>query len=317
MTPSRLLKILGATTALLLLLWLGYLYTQVPHRKAPYAKAATRLDLIHLQRGAARVDLKWAGLHRFGGLEQEKSETAWTLAAPDGRSYRADPEKIKSLLEALKDLQLDQEISDRPDRAADFEITADSGLRVALQSGGRTIADGIFGKQAPDFSHIYFKFPDSPIVYLAGGVILGELGGVDLNDWRDHGLVAFGDTQIDGIVIENAGDKIDLERSSSTWSMNGRPIDPSPVYGLVGSLAHLKADDFVNPASTPTVAFEQLKSATITVKAAGQTRVLRLGKEDKPSRRFPVAVDPQSLVWLSEYKVQSLLPKPSVFQPKK
>ena len=52
------------------------------------------------------------------------------------------------------------------------------------------LAGGIFGKQAPDFTnHIYFRYPDKPTIYLAHGMVRGELGESDL----DYELAQSGD----------------------------------------------------------------------------------------------------------------------------
>ena len=50
-------------------------------------------------------------------------------------------------------------------------------------SHGRALAEGIMGKQAPDFAHSYFRFPHQPNVYLAHGVLPGDLGKAEPHYW--------------------------------------------------------------------------------------------------------------------------------------
>ena len=87
----------------------------------------------------------------------------------------------------LKNVQLEDVISERADRAADFQVDAAGGLRVTVRDhAGALLADGVFGKQAMDATHIYFRFPDQPKVYLARGFYRGDLGGADFSGWRTH-----------------------------------------------------------------------------------------------------------------------------------
>ena len=69
-------------------------------------------------------------------------------------------------------------------QASLFEVTDSSGTRAMLVgSNGKPIADGIFGKQAPDFNHIYCRYADNPTVYLASGLYRGELMPGNPSDW--------------------------------------------------------------------------------------------------------------------------------------
>ncbi len=107
------------------------------------------------------------------------------MLSGSGTPYLAEESQVKSLISGLKDVQIEDEISDRADRASDYEVNAESGTRVDfLDAKGTKLAEGIFGKQAPDYSHIYFRYPDKPNVYLARGLFRGELGQPDPDSWR-------------------------------------------------------------------------------------------------------------------------------------
>jgi hypothetical protein len=60
-----------------------------------------------------------------------------------------------------------------------------SGTRITLKDAkGGILAEGIFGKLAPDAMHIYLRYPDKPNVYLARGIFPEELGKADPDAWR-------------------------------------------------------------------------------------------------------------------------------------
>lgn len=286
---------------ILVLVWLVYLYVQVPHRQAPFKQASTKTVSVTLQRGKAKVTL-----HR-------KSDKEWTV---DAGGYPADMDHVKALLSGLEDTQIEDKISERADRAADFEVNPETGTRVtALDAQGHVVGEGIFGKQAPDFSHVYFRYVDRPDVYLARGLIRGELGDASLAYWRSRAMVAIPEAEVQSITIQGKGFTTTLTRSTtSTWLMNGTIIDPNPVYTLVGALAHLQADDFVDLASSPSLTPASLTMAHITIKGSHDTAELSLGPEDKASRRYPVSTGASAgTAWVSEAKINAILLKPSSF----
>src|ERR1051325_9919840 len=137
------LKKLGVITVVLLALWIFYMYRQVPHHAFPFEKAADKAQTVVLEKGPKKVSLHPQG-------------SAWKVSGADGVLYAAEENQPKTLVNSLKEVQVEDEISDRPDRAADYDVDAANGTRVTLlDAKGAKLAEGLFGKQAPDFIHIY------------------------------------------------------------------------------------------------------------------------------------------------------------------
>jgi len=301
------LKKLSSTAAILLLAWVVYLYRLVPHEKAPFTKAVDQVEQITLSQ-ADRV------------LTLRRESGQWKVGLAGAPSYAADAELVRPLLSSLKGLQVEEEITDRADRAADYDITAETGIQVRLLDARQSnLAEGIFGKQAPDISHIYFRYVDKPNVYLARGMIRGDLGRVELNFWRSRQLIDIPETKIQNIVIEGKGFKTELVRvSTDVWTLNGKSIDLVPVNSLVGTLAHLRVDDFIDPAADPKLTYDSLTYARVGIKGEGASAELRLGALDAKSKRYPISVGKdQGLAWLSEFSTKAILKKPSDFKTKK
>ena len=310
MPNSRLIKSLLALSLILIGLALFLFYRQIPHHQYPYAKAVDPATGICLLEGKVGVQLNKVGVawtvHSVIAPEVNAGESAGSLPAEEDR--------VKNLLTELKDVQVEDVISDRPDRQAEFEINTDSGMRVVLLTRSSTLADGIFGKQAPDFIHIYFRFPDKPSVYLARGIIRGDFGRPLVNDWRSHDLIRVPEAQVQSISIEGKGFKTSLARSSDTWTLNGEKIDPGSVYGLVGTLAHLRASDFVDPTSPMT--YDGLNFARIQVNSDHGSVDLHIGVLDPATHRYPVATSQYNgVAWITEAQGKIILKKPADFKP--
>ncbi len=161
---SALLKKLSAVAGILVLLWIVYIYRQVPHSQTPFAKVDTQTQSIILDQGSKKVELAKRG-------------NIWKVVGGSESVFDADENQIKTFLSSLSDVTIEVEISNRADRQADYEVNAESGTRVHLLGDkGTALGEGIFGKQAPDYAHIYFRYPDKASVYLARGLIRRGFG---------------------------------------------------------------------------------------------------------------------------------------------
>ncbi len=299
MLTTRHLSWLLAFTILLTALIVAHLYFQVPHRKMPYAKAIDQASRITLTQGGA-------------GIELQRNGKDWTVQASSSPAYPVDADRLRTLLSGLPELQLEDIIADRADRAPDFEVDAASGTRVTLYgSNHAALADGIVGKQAPDFNHIYFRFPDQSNVYLARGLIRGELGGAALPEWRSKDIVTTAEPDFRRIQIQKGGTPFTLERSSNTWMLEGRTINPAPVYTLTGALAHLKADSFIPDKEASTIKFS---AGRIEFSTDKDTDTLSFSAPDATTHRIAVRLENTHQTYsVSEPKVLALFPKKSTF----
>jgi hypothetical protein len=300
------LKKLGVVATILLLAWVIYVFRQVPHEKTPFAKATDKTEEIILSQGNRAITLR-------------KDSGQWKVGQEGTPFYASDAEMIKPLLSSLGTLRIEDEITDRADRQADYDVTVDTGIRVRLLDAKQTnLAEGIFGKQAPDFAHIYFRYTDKPNVYLARGLIRGDLGRIEPNYWRSRQLIDMPEAKVEGILIETKSFKTDLVRTGTdTWTMNGEPAEVGYVNAQIGTLSHSHLDEFIDPSLYPNLTFEGLTYAHVLVKGTDTSIDLRIGAQDPKTKRYPASIGKeQGLVWLSEGTISSLLKKASDLKTK-
>lgn len=305
MFSPRSLKILASLVLVLVVLFIGYLYKQVPQRTKPYEAALKETTVITVSEKEATIRL-------------EKKEDQWRVGLPNQKLFAVDDARLQTILTALKNLQLEDVLSERPEAAGEFDVSPSSGMRVTLlNASNKTLADGIIGKQSPDYSHIYFRFPDSPKVYLARGIFRGELGQPLVEVWRKQALLEFGEKEIVELAITRGAETLSLVRSSDNWTSNGRFIDPLPVFGLLGTLAHLRADTWAVEGAPGVPAVEALKSVVINLKTADKSYTLHIGALDVKGKRYPVSAGPDTgIAWISEQSLKPALLKTSDIKPK-
>jgi hypothetical protein len=297
---ARVLRILILACSVLLVLWLIFVYRQIPRTKSPYANVFATADSVQLEQGPHQIFL-------------QKKGSAWTVGISSGATiYAVEDERWHSLSAGLQDVQLEDVISKRKESADAFEVGAE-GIRATVRdASGKILADGVFGKQASDAIHIYFRYPDQSAVYLARGLFHGELGGSDLSGWRDHTLISMSEDQIDSVQIQSKGNNLLVQKSSDTWTVNHAPGDPAKIKTWLGSVAHVRADDFVVMASTGAPQGSDLKQATLTLKSATSEVTLHMGTLDPKTNRVPVSTAAENgIAWISGPRLQALFVKPA------
>jgi hypothetical protein len=301
MHSPRLLKVLILSASLLLLILVATVILRRPEgAKRPFASQLPQTEKMTVQ--VATTTLSFV-----------KDQGTWRVQMGSAGPFKADAGRIEGLQNSLKSLEVEDVISEKGQHASDFELNPDSATAITLlDKNQKELAAGLFGKRADDGAHTYFRYPNSPTIYLARGAVQVEL---NFNAWRDTVLLEAPEEKVLTLLIEGPGYETTLLRTSDTWSVNGNVIDPQPVWSLLGTLAHLRTQEFADLVARPDLAANQLRYATITLQLTeGPNQVLHIGSRDSKTRRYPVSVnDETSVYWLPEATVQAFLKKPSDF----
>jgi len=298
---GRVLKGLSGLVIVLIGVWAYVLHRQVTPRSMPFEVAVTPAQSITLQQQGRSIVFQRAG-------------ERWTVGVGGkSRFYRVDDQRMVGLLDGLRSLQLEDVISDRADRAADFEVDASSGVRVTLRDATqKVIADGIIGKQGQRSSQMYFRYPQQNQVWLTRGMYRSDLGGLDFPMWRDPQLLPLLESDIQAVEIQGKGFRTELVLSSTTWLVGGKLADTNQVNGLLGALRHLQATAFIDSPSAL-----ETSGSYVTVRSSATTLTLRIGSVDAPNKRVVVGLPAdEGAAWVEEARIQALMRKSSDFQVK-
>jgi len=303
----KVLKLLAGAVGLLLLGVLSLFLWHLPKPKMPFQGKTAKAEQIHLSQGGQQLIL-------------EKKNAHWTAILAGGTPVKSDETKIQIFLDGLESVEVEEIISDRVDRYSDYQVDDASGTHIVLMGTNQHIlSEGIFGKPAPDYFHLYFRYPDRPSVHLATGMLRAELGHVNLSEWRSRRIVDIADSQkIQAITIEAPGFKTKLvSLSSVAWTCNGQPADIAYVTILKEQIMRLAAQDFVDLKQYPELAREKLLFAHLDVQTGPETYHIYLGKPNS-EKQTPVATNADdTMYWINQVQVNSLLKKPQDFYLKK
>ena len=186
--------------------------------------------------GAAPVD---------GGVPEGK----WVLTKPV--KAEANQQAVKDLVENLKDLKANSQVSIKLDDAVkkDKQLDAAHALHLIAWKGDIKKADELFGKSGPVGNLTIVT--DKPNDVWAVKGYSSYLYAKEPKDFRDKEILKFDDANATGATLTNAHGTFVFAKADATgkWTgtLNGKPIerfDGDKAKDLVRAYKGLSADDF-------------------------------------------------------------------------
>jgi hypothetical protein len=112
-----------------------------------------------------------------------------------------------------------------------------------------TLADGgmasvLVGKVGPIFPSGYVRLPDQDAVVVVSGDFRATLN-QSVTDWRDKTILRVDTSAVVRVVLETDQGTHVVERSDSTWSVDGGPANASTIRSVLDELANFVAIGFV------------------------------------------------------------------------
>lgn len=235
-------------------------------------------------------------------LTIESVDGAWRIKTPV--DVPANEGTVVNFLASLRSFSLEEVLSRRRESFALFHVDDAAGVRLQVWGvGAKEPLDWVIGKDSPTGGHVYVRSGNGTEVYLAKGLSRG-VAEAGLKMWRDSRLLPLAPEEaIQSVRVRRGNGILFLEKSSDSWTVNGKRADQDKVDRVVSSLRYLSADDFVDPPESlgPTAATLVPPSADITVRlSSGISHILRIGKPEKgeTSRVLVRRDDDPHLLWV-------------------
>jgi hypothetical protein len=235
MSEQTLKRILGAL-GVLVFLWISSML--LSERRgggpAPDRGIASLLDgLDQTTVSAVRI----VGPNQTVALQQ--SGGAWTV-----NGNVADSSAVTRLWDALTETEVGRVVANNPRNHARLGLSADSAWAVdfALSDGGT--ASLLVGKTGPIIPSGYVRLPDQDAVAVVSGDLRSALT-QSITDWRDKTILRVDTAAVVRVVLETDEGTRLVERSDSSWSVDGEPADATTMRSVLDELANLVAVGFV------------------------------------------------------------------------
>ncbi|HVA57647.1 MAG: DUF4340 domain-containing protein [Gemmatimonadaceae bacterium] len=185
--------------------------------------------------------------------------------------YPAAKTNVRQMLYALRDTSNRLiVVAQSPAAEASLGVTADSGQRVRIVAGGRTVLDWTTGHQTDDYAGLYVRPTAGDAVYAMHGTLVGSFGH-KLDEWRDRTIVALAREGVQRVDVEHGRDKYSVIRGPKAWMVGQATADSAVAARLVNQLNPLTAQAFATPAQAAAANFGH---PTARVRVFGPTGAL-------------------------------------------
>ncbi len=169
----------------------------------------------------------------------QRSGDAWTV-----NGNVADSSAVTRFWNALVEAEVGGVVANNPRNHERLGLSADSAVAVDFTLSGGRIASLLVGRVGPIFPSGYVRLPDQDAVVVVSGDLRATLN-QSLSDWRDKTILRVDTAAVVRLVLETDEGIHVVERSDSTWSVDGGPANVNTIRSVLDELANFLATGFV------------------------------------------------------------------------
>jgi hypothetical protein len=199
-----------------------------------------------------------------GSVTLEKRGVQWFVAAP--LNYKADQSAVGQVLHQSKHLNVKSVVSSKPEKQSVFQVDS-SGTQVAISQAGAEKASFVIGKNSQSYGEQYVRLSNSNDVTLVDGSF-GSLFNKPLKDWRDKSIVTVPREQIKEIKYQYGDTLFSVINKDSAWMVGKDSVQTNVLESLLGSLASVQCDDFLDAAPAKPTITAQISYAGVQLQIA-------------------------------------------------
>lgn len=252
-----------------------------------------------------------------GEVVLEKKGSAWRMTKPVDAP--ASDANVKSMLDNLKELELDEIIAPKsdPELKKLYELDDAHAVHVVAFKGGEKKFDATFGKSGTR-GQIGMIAGHEPI-YLVKGYS-SYLYARETKQWRDQEIFKFDDEKVVSVSLDIGGKKLVFKKDDKAWSgtANGAKIarfDGEKLKDAVRVMKSLQAENFGDGKSLEDAGLDKPEAEVeITLKDNGGTYKLAVGKKAEGESRYAKKDGNDTIFVISSYAAEWLTTGVEKFQ---
>ena len=255
----------------------------------------------------------------------EKDNT-WYI---EPKGYRADPTKVKKMLDVIEKLKLTALVSESKNYIR-YDLNNDKNIHVKAWQGNTLLREFDIGKTAPTYKHTFVKLPNDPNVYHARGDFRRNFDR-PVDDFRDKTILSYSQNTIQGIKLTHEGKTIYISRkeipetlpekkdepadkaskeakTKTVWEdTDGHEVAPFKVNSLLSFLNSLECERYLDDSKK-----EDFKNPiyNVTLKGEKEYSLLVFAKKDKDAKNYSaISSENESPFSLSDTQVDTIKSK--------
>jgi hypothetical protein len=258
LSEQTLKRVLGAL-GIVAVLWLGSVLLSGRGGGGVASDDGDIASLFEGLNGTTVVAVQIVGPNQTVSLQ--RSGGSWTV-----NGNPADSLAVARLWNALSSAEVGEVLATNPANHERMGLSGDSARTVdfTLTDGG--VASFLVGKPGPSFPSVFVRLPDHDEVVAVSGD-LRPIVVQNVTRWRDKTILRVDTAAVVRVVLETDEGIHVAERADSSWSVDGEPANIGTIRSLLGALANLNAQEFVEDGE----ALEEDPTRVIALGADGDT----------------------------------------------
>ena len=255
-----------------------------------------------------------------------QKDNTWYI---EPKGYRADPTKVKKMLDVIEKLKLTALVSESKNYIR-YDLNNDKNIDVKAWQGNTLLREFDIGKTAPTYKHTFVKLPNDPNVYHARGDFRRNFDR-PVDDFRDKTILSYSQNTIQGIKLTHEGKTIYISRkeipetlpekkdepadkaskeakTKTVWEdTDGHEVAPFKVNSLLSFLNSLECERYLDDSKK-----EDFKNPiyNVTLKGEKEYSLLVFAKKEKNAKSYSaISSENESPFSLSDTQVDTIKSK--------
>jgi len=182
-------------------------------------------------------------------LMLEKRAAGWFVAQPI--TTKADQMMVSQIIHQIKILEIKSIVSSKQEKHSVFQVDQ-TGTHVTIYEKGVEKAAFVLGKMAANYTESYARKGTSNDVLLVEGAS-GYMFNRPVKDWRDKTILTASKENMKEVQYQYGDTSFTVALRDSAWFVGKDKAQQAVMDGIIASLSHLQADDFIDTTVVPKI----------------------------------------------------------------
>ena len=169
----------------------------------------------------------------------------WTV-----NGYSIEEASLNKLLDAIDENEVGSVVANNAENHGRMGLSADSTWRLEIIESESKQSTILIGNTGPIFPSVFTRVLDQDEVVLISADLRGAVT-QSLTEWRDKTIITTDTIALSSILLDYGNATYRLDRSDTTWTMDGEVVDAGAVIGITAELSNMEASGFLDEHQSP------------------------------------------------------------------
>ena len=169
----------------------------------------------------------------------------WTV-----NGYSIEEVSLNKLLDAINENEVGSVVAKNAENHGRMGLSADSTWRLEIIESESKKSTILIGNTGPTFPSVFTRVLDQDEVVLISADLRGAVT-QSLTEWRDKTIITTDTIALNSILLDYGNATYRLDRSDTTWTMDGEVVDAAAVIGITAELSIMEASGFLDENQSP------------------------------------------------------------------